>query len=184
VTGGTDVAEGHAANQMPATSTLGSLEELGLPQVFSPAEAAAVLRDAGLREMTECALRTRAYRKQVPFHRNGRRIIFTLSDLRDIASGEPHTPKHETQTATRPATSRSSHRHQSLPGHKATADLWRARRPGNCPARPKHSASRDARTAGPHDASHAGEVPARRPGAVRAATIPSVPRRRFHGLGA
>jgi hypothetical protein len=184
VTGGTDVAEGHAANQMPGTSTLGSLEELGLPPVFSPAEAAAVLRSVGLREMTECALRTRAYRKQVPFHRNGRRIIFTLSDLRDITGGEPHTPKHEPQTAARPATSRSSRRHASLPGNKATADPWRARRLGDCHVRPKHSASRDARTAGPHDASYPSEVPTRHSGAFRAGTIPSVPRRRFHGLGA
>ncbi len=38
-----------------------------LPQVFLPADAARVLRDLGLAEMTECALRTRAYRKQVPF---------------------------------------------------------------------------------------------------------------------
>ena len=44
---------------------------LALPQVFSPAAAAEVLRDLGLSELTECALRTRAYRRQVPFHMNG-----------------------------------------------------------------------------------------------------------------
>ena len=66
---------------------------LGLPQVFSPAEAADVLRGLGLRDMTECALRTRAYRKQVPFHLNGRRITFTLGDLREIAEGPACRPQ-------------------------------------------------------------------------------------------
>jgi hypothetical protein len=55
--------------------------------VFSPAVAAEILRSLGLTEMTECALRTRAYRKQVPFHLNGRRITFTIGDLRMIAEG-------------------------------------------------------------------------------------------------
>ena len=60
----------------------------GLPHVVSPGEAARLLRAAGLTELTECALRTRAYRKQVPFHLNGRRIVFTLADLREIAEGD------------------------------------------------------------------------------------------------
>ncbi len=38
--------------------------------------------------MTEARDRTRAYRKQVPFHLNGRRITFTLSDLKEIAEGK------------------------------------------------------------------------------------------------
>ncbi len=49
------------------------LSTLGLPQIFAPRQAAEILRGLGLTEMTECALRTRAYRKQVPFHLNGRR---------------------------------------------------------------------------------------------------------------
>ena len=69
------------------------LSEFGLPQVFSPAGAAKILRDLGLTEMTECALRTRAYRKQVPFHLNGRRITFTLGDLKEIAEGEACRPQ-------------------------------------------------------------------------------------------
>ena len=73
-----DAAGEPTAHEAPAASVSGHPGELGLPLLFSPAEAAAVLRDAGLRDMTECALRTRAYRKQVPFHRNGRKIIFTL----------------------------------------------------------------------------------------------------------
>lgn len=54
-----------------------------LAPVCCPAQAAEILRHLGLTEMTEmteCALRTRAYRRQIPFHRNGNRIIFTLSD--------------------------------------------------------------------------------------------------------
>jgi hypothetical protein len=35
--------------------------------------------------MTETALRSRAYRRQIPFHLNGRKITFTESDLREIA---------------------------------------------------------------------------------------------------
>src|SRR5262249_50251027 len=64
-----------------------------LPRVFSPVAAAEVLRGLGLAEMTECALRTRAYRQQVPFHLNSRRIVFTLADLREIAEGHPRRPR-------------------------------------------------------------------------------------------
>lgn len=39
---------------------------LDLPELFTPAQAAEMLRGLGLAEMTECALRTRAYRRQVP----------------------------------------------------------------------------------------------------------------------
>lgn len=66
---------------------------LDLPQLFSPAQAAEILRSLGLPEMTECALRTRAYRGQVPFHLNGRRIRFTITDLREIAEGQPRRPR-------------------------------------------------------------------------------------------
>ena len=109
--------------------------ELGLPQVFSPAGAAKVLRDLGLSEMTECALRTRAYRKQVPFHLNGRRIIFTLSDLKEIAEGEACRPQPRNEgtasrTAARPGRQhRTAHRSGEAP-----ADVWRARRPRGLPA--------------------------------------------------
>ena len=66
---------------------------LDLPQLFTPAQAAEILRNLGLAEMTECALRTRAYRRQVPFHLNGRRIRFTASDLREILEGQAHRPR-------------------------------------------------------------------------------------------
>ena len=81
--------------------TVVDLSALGLPQVFSPAAAAGILRDLGLTEITECALRTRAYRQQVPFHLNGRRITFTLNDLREIVEGEACRPQPR---AERPAT--------------------------------------------------------------------------------
>jgi hypothetical protein len=69
------------------------LAALDLPQLFTPAQAAEILRMLGLPEMTECALRTRAYRRQIPFHLNGRRIRFTASDLRAIAEGHAHKPQ-------------------------------------------------------------------------------------------
>ena len=99
------------------------LSALDLPRVFSPAEAAWVLRSLGLTEMTECALRTRAYRKRVPFHLNGRRITFTLSDLREIAEGEARRPQpaagtHTPGLATRPVARRCSPRQ----GNPATRD--------------------------------------------------------------
>ena len=64
-----------------------------LAQVFEPPRAAEILRGLGLTGMTECALRTRAYRRQVPFHRNGNRITFTLDDLKEIAEGEASRPE-------------------------------------------------------------------------------------------
>ena len=63
------------------------------PQLFTPAQAAEILRSLGLTEMTECALRTRAYRRQVPFHLNGRRIRFTATDLREIVEGQAQRPR-------------------------------------------------------------------------------------------
>lgn len=104
------------------------LTPLGLPHVFSPAEAATVLRSLGLTEMTECALRTRAYRKRVPFHLNGRRITFTLGDLREIAEGQARRPQSQAppplETPAKP-TPRSRQRRTSA----ASAAGWRARRP-------------------------------------------------------
>jgi hypothetical protein len=102
-----------------------------LPRVFTAGEAAQVLRRLGLTGVTECALRTRAYRKQVPFHVNGRRITFTLSDLRDIAEGQACSPQPRTAAAKQPVASRPTVRRG--PTHRGAAhrdgtgtDLWRA----------------------------------------------------------
>lgn len=113
------------ADAMPAV-----LRELRLPHVFSPAEAAQLLRQAGLAEITECALRTRAYRKQVPFHLNGRRIVFTLGDLHEIAEGAAHRPQPQSKV-TAPAAAPSPpprRRPRSRPA-PAAGNPWRARRP-------------------------------------------------------
>jgi hypothetical protein len=119
----------------------------GIPQVFSPAEAAAALREAGLREMTECALRTRAYRKQVPFHRNGRRIVFTLSDLRDIAAGEPQLPVPHRETAATAIAPPRAHQHRSSSRiARPPADPWRARRHRHLHADTKDSDLHGSRT--------------------------------------
>src|ERR1700677_903233 len=78
---------------------------VGLTQVFTPAQAAEALRSIGLDAMTACALRTRAYRKQIPFHLNGHRIIFTIEALREIAQGQairPQPAAHEAQAADTP----------------------------------------------------------------------------------
>jgi hypothetical protein len=110
----------------------------GLPQVFTPAEAARLLRDAGLTELTECALRTRAYRKQIPFHLNGRRIVFTLSDLREITEGGAYRPQPQARAATPPAASSPTPRRRpSSRRIPATADPWRARSPHDSHASPK-----------------------------------------------
>ena len=104
---------------------------LALPQVFSPAAAAEILRGHGLTEMTECALRTRAYRRQVPFHMNGRRIVFTVSDLREIAEGETRRPKPPAPVVVTEAPPL----HPRTPGNPAArgarpdTDAWRARHP-------------------------------------------------------
>jgi hypothetical protein len=111
------------------------LSELGLPQVFSPAGATKVLRDLGLTEMTECALRTRAYRKQVPFHLNGRRIIFTLSDLKEIAEGEACRPQPRNERTASRTSSRPGQQHRTV--HRSgepSASAWRAHRPRGLPA--------------------------------------------------
>lgn len=48
-------AKGPATRQTPPAGF--DVTELGLPKVFSPAQAAEVLRSLGLTEITECALR-------------------------------------------------------------------------------------------------------------------------------
>jgi hypothetical protein len=104
-----------------------------LPHVFTPAQAAEMLRSIGLDGITECALRTRAYRKQIPFHLNGRKIIFTITDLREIAEGQAQQPCEMTgakrpEQATKPRA--PYHRRPAATGPDSD-DRWRARRPGN-----------------------------------------------------
>jgi hypothetical protein len=104
-----------------------SVTGLDLPQLFAPAEAAEILRHLGLTEMTECALRTRAYRRQVPFHLNGRRIRFTADDLREIVEGQPRRPD-STDAAPQSARGQAHRRSQArAPGHPPQP--WRARQP-------------------------------------------------------
>ena len=108
----------------------GALSAFGLPHVFSPAEAAGLLRAAGLTELTECALRTRAYRKQVPFHLNWRRIVFTPGDLREIADGEARRPQPPATAAMPGATPQPAPRRRPLVRRTAAdGDPWRARLP-------------------------------------------------------
>jgi hypothetical protein len=103
---------------------------LGLAPVFSPSQAAEILRDLGLEGITECALRTRAYRKQVPFHLNGRRITFTVSDLREIAEGQACHPQPQTRADNpEPAVSPRPRRRRAPAAASATnPGPWRARR--------------------------------------------------------
>ena len=103
---------------------------LGLAPVFSPAQAAEILRSLGLEELTECALRTRAYRRQVPFHQNGRRITFTVDDIREIAAGLPHRPEPRTRAdGSAPASLQPARRRRSpAEVRDVTQAPWRARR--------------------------------------------------------
>jgi hypothetical protein len=103
---------------------------IGLAQVFTPAQAAEALRGIGLDAMTACALRTRAYRKQIPFHLNGHRIIFTIEDLREIAEGQairPQPAEPEVQAAAAPP--RTVRRARTRVPSQLPADAWRAKRP-------------------------------------------------------
>lgn len=112
---------------------------LELPQLFSPAQAAEILRDLGLAEMTECALRTRAYRRQVPFHLNGRRIRFTASDLREILEGEARRPKPADTPQARSLRSQPASRRPSPRKTERPSPTWRARSPRDTsPADGKH----------------------------------------------
>jgi hypothetical protein len=112
-----------------------------LPRVLTPARAAEILRTAGLEEITECALRTPAYRKQIPFHRNGHRIFFTMEDLCEIARGtayHPRTAGSASRSAAQPApVEHPVSAHQPAPARRRRASLandhererWRARSP-------------------------------------------------------
>ncbi len=132
------------------------LRSLDLPPIFLPADAALVLRGLGLAEMTECALKTRAYRKQVPFHLNGRRIIFTLEDLRQIAKGEG-------RRATTPS----------------RAEMRRVQRPGRSRiAAHRAAAAKQTRIPGERDAlTAAGSAPPRTTRRERASGLRSPPSR-------
>jgi len=107
---------------------------LDLPRLFTPAQAAEILRNLGLTEMTECALRTRAYRRQVPFHLNGRRIRFTATDLREIVEGQPHRPRPADEGRTLPPASRRAPRPPSSRHHERPPQTWRARSPRGTPS--------------------------------------------------
>jgi len=104
-----------------------SVTGLDLPQLFAPAEAAEILRSLGLTEMTECALRTRAYRRQVPFHLNGRRIRFTADDLREIVEGQPRRP--DSKNATPQSAGTQAHRRSQARAADHRPQTWRARQP-------------------------------------------------------
>jgi hypothetical protein len=99
---------------------------LGLPQIFSPAEAALILRTLGLAEITECALRARAYRRRVPCHVNGRRITFTLSDLHEIAEGQPRRPPPPAEPVAPGLMARPIMRRDTSPAPSSPTH-WRAR---------------------------------------------------------
>lgn len=99
-------------------------------RVFTPSQAAKLLRRMGLEEMTECALRTRAYRRQIPFHVNGRRIMFTLTDLREIAEGRAYRPRcAESENNTIQRVPRTPRRVPRRAQEALAHDAWRARRP-------------------------------------------------------
>lgn len=106
---------------------------LGLPRVYAPSEAAEILRGLGLAEITECALRTRAYRKQVPFHLNGRRITFTIDDLREIAEGEARRPQPRAQAAVQASRPTPLSPRRSPRMKPPQQGPWRARQPAVLP---------------------------------------------------
>ena len=90
-----------------------------------------MLRGTGLDAMTACALRTRAYRKQIPFHLNGHRIIFTIEDLREIAEGQAIRPQSAEREAQAPDITppRAVRRARARVPSQLPADAWRAKRP-------------------------------------------------------
>lgn len=102
---------------------------LDLPRLFTPVQAAEILRGLGLTEMSECALRTRAYRRQVPFHLNGRRIRFTATDLREIVEGQAQRPRSADEAHALPPASRRAPRPSSSHNHERPPQTWRARSP-------------------------------------------------------
>ena len=71
--------------------------------------------------MTECALRTRAYRRQVPFHLNGRRIRFTAGDLREIVEGQARTAQASHSVTSTAVGSADRHPTVTMPSRPSTA---------------------------------------------------------------
>jgi len=124
-----------SGHQTHPAVTATDLAMLDLPQLFNPLQAAEILRHLGLTEMTECALRTRAYRRQVPFHLNGRRIRFTTGDLREIAEGQARRPRPPDSPSARSSTRRppASRRSPSQAAEQAPV-AWRARNSRDKPA--------------------------------------------------
>jgi len=108
-----------------AAPDVGSLE---ITRVFSPAQAVELLRSLGLEELTECALLTRAYRRQVPFHRNGRKIIFTLGDLREIVEGQPQRPEPPACASPPEPASAAPRTRRRSSSITPPVGVWRARR--------------------------------------------------------
>jgi hypothetical protein len=106
--------------------TAAELATLDLPQLFTPVQAAEILRGLGLTEITECALRTRAYRRQVPFHLNGRRIRFTAGDLRDIIEGHAQRPSPPSLPKPEPSAGRPTPRRAPRTAERPDR-AWRAR---------------------------------------------------------
>lgn len=100
---------------------------LGLPMLFSAAQAAELLRRLGLTEMTECALRTRAYRRQVPFHMNGRRVRFTASDLREIVESQARRPRAADAPEAASLNGRRPSRRSPARNGQRPPPTWRAR---------------------------------------------------------
>ena len=101
-----------------------------LAPIFTPMRAAEILRSLGLDDMTVCALKTRAYRRQIPFHLNGHRIIFTLGDLREIAEGQARRPEEPSGSRASAAIVPPRPRRQHAVARSASpadASLWRAR---------------------------------------------------------
>ncbi len=104
--------------------TAADMSGLNLPQIFTPVQAAEILRELGLAEMTDTALLTRAYRRQVPFPLNGRRVRFTASDLREIVEAHSVRPQEPGDPSTRPGSPReqpADQRH-ACPAELAHAD--------------------------------------------------------------
>jgi hypothetical protein len=110
--------------------TMNDPPPLDLPRLITPAEAAEILRHFGLTEITECALRTRAYRRQIPFHLNGRRIRFTTTDLREIAEGQAQRPRQPTDPSPpQPTSTKARARRPPARPAAGTPEAWRARTP-------------------------------------------------------
>jgi hypothetical protein len=128
-----------------SAAVVSDLTALNLPRLFSPLQAAEILRGLGLTDMTECALRTRAYRRQIPFHRNGRRIQFTASDLREIAEGQAQrpgstgTPRPPVEASGSAPAPKTSPRRSTARTAACAPIAWRARRSVSKPTRSREN---------------------------------------------